>query len=151
MPQAPLLAIVVDRGLIQWLITEAWPVQIPQPRIVIVDYDIEDASPSEVTTFSIGDLKVNAMCRMAKPIPAESYENFLSPRAVLSAMGRPVDGESTPSPIMLAREMHRRVQAVHSELERHERSPTGDDYDRLHAIVSGWLIDILGVLEDRPG
>lgn len=151
MPQTPLLAIVLEGGLIQWLITEAWPVQLALPRILIVDYDTEDASASEITTFKIGDLPVKALCRVANPVVSESYENFLSPSVVLAAMGQPVDVVQSASPLALARELRSRIQALDGELNRNERPPTGDDYNRLLAIVNGWLIDILGALGEPTG
>lgn len=149
MSQAPLLAIVLEGGRVQWLIAEAWPVQLPLPHVVIVDYAVEGASDHALTTFSIGDLPVKAKCRAATPIVAEAYENFLSPGAVLAAMGRPVESDQVVSPITLAREMQLRIQALDGELDRNERPPTGDDYNRLHAVVNGWLIDILGSLGER--
>jgi len=149
MSQAPLLAIVLEGGRVQWLITEAWPVQLPLPHVVIVDYAVEGASDDDLTTFLIGDLPVKAKCRTATPIVSEAYEDFLSPGAVLAAMGRPVDSEQGVSPITLAREMQRRIQALDGELNLTERAPTGDDYNRLHAIVNGWLIDIVQALGER--
>lgn len=146
MSQTPMLAIVQEGGLIQWLIVEAWPVQLPLPRILIVDYDIEGADDGDITNFSIGDLPVKAMCRTARPVVAEAYENFLSPRAVLAAMRQPVDTEPTASPLSLARELRNRVRALDDELNRNQQPPTGDDYNRLLAMVNGWLIDILDAL-----
>ncbi|MCW5706922.1 hypothetical protein [Shinella sp.] len=150
MSQAPLLAILLEGGRVQCLITEAWPVQLPLPRIVIIDFDTEGASDDGLTTFSIGDMPVKARCRTGTPIVSEAYEGFLSPSAVLAAMGRPVASDRAVSPIMLASQMQRRIQALDAELNRNERPPTGDDYDRLHAIVNGWLIDITLALGERP-
>lgn len=150
MSQAPLLAILLEGGRVQWLITEAWPVQLPLPQILIINYETEGASDGDLTTFSIGGLPVKARCRVATPIVSEACENFLSPSAVLAAMGRPVDRDQAVSPIMLAREMQRRIQALDGELDRNERPPTGDDYNRLHAIVNGWLIDIMQALGEPP-
>lgn len=149
MSKTPLLAIVLEGGLVQWLITEAWPVEMPSPQIVIVDYDTEGASEDEITTFAIGDLPVTARCRVATSIASEPYEDFLSPSAVLAAMGRPVEGEETVSPLTLARELRSRIQMLDGELDRNERPPTGDDYNRLLAIVNGWLIDIMQALGER--
>ncbi len=151
MSQTPMLAIVLERGLIQWLISESWPVQLPLPRIVIVDYDIEGAGDDEITTFKIGNLPVRAKCRMAMPIATESYVDFLTPGAVLAAMGQRVDRKQAVSPLALARELRRRFQALDSELDRLGQPPTGDHYNRLHAIVNGWLLDILDALGDPPG
>lgn len=150
MPQTPTFAIILEGGLIQWLVTEAWPADLPPPRFVIVDYDTQGAADAEITTFSIGDLTVKALCRAAKPVACEAYQNFLSPNAVLAAMGQPVeDAEQRTSPLALARELRRKMQVLEGDLDRHERPPTGDDYNRLHAIVNGWLIDILQALGDQ--
>ncbi|EXL06472.1 hypothetical protein BG46_17115 [Brucella anthropi] len=150
MSQAPLLAIVLEGGRVQWLITEAWPVQLPLLHVVIIDYNTEGVSDDNLTTFSIGGLPVKARCRTATPVVSDSCENFLSPSAVLAAMGWPVESERSASPIRLARQMQRRIQALDGELERNERPPTGDDYNRLHAIVNGWLIDIMQALGEPP-
>lgn len=149
MSQTPLLAIVLEGGLVQWLIAEAWPVQLPLPCIVIVDYDTEGAGENEITTFAIGDLPVKALCRAATPVVSESYENFLSPKAVLTAMGRPVDSSQATSPLALTRALQSRIRALDDELVQKDQPP-GGDYDRLLAIVNGWLIEILDALGAEP-
>lgn len=150
MSQPPFLAIVIEGGMVQWLVAEAWPGHLPLPRIVIVDHDTDGVDDDAITTFTIGQETVRAVCSATTPAVAESYEEFLSPKAVLAALGEPVDGGPSPSPVLLTRELRSRIQALDGELDRNERPPTGDDYNRLHAIVNGWLIDILKALGDRP-
>jgi len=150
MPQPPSLAIVLEGGNIQWLIAEDWPAGLAPLRIVIIDYDTEDYRDDELTRFTISDHEVKAACKAATPVVSESFEKFLSPKAVLAAMGQPVEAEPTSSPLALARVMRAKIQEIDDELNRNERSPTGDDYNRLYAVTNGWLIDILQVLGAEP-
>ena len=66
MPQPPYIAVVIEGGLIQTVITEHWPSQLPQPRIVVVDYD-KEGSDDELTQFSIGDEIMEALCHIEVP------------------------------------------------------------------------------------
>ncbi|WP_313024531.1 hypothetical protein [Pseudomonas lopnurensis] len=60
----PYIAVVIDGGVIQTVITEHWPSQLPQPRIVVVDYDKDGARDDELTEFSIGDEILEALCHI---------------------------------------------------------------------------------------
>jgi hypothetical protein len=64
---------------------------LPLPRLVVVDYDIDGADENELTCFTIGTSPAQARCHSQ---PLEAYETCavaLSPKAVLAALGEPVD------------------------------------------------------------
>ena len=86
--QIPSIAIVIEGGLVQTTLVEGWPSQVPLPQIVIVDYDDDWATEDELTTFTIGNEVVDALCHLEIP---QAYESFktpaLSPCAVLTALG----------------------------------------------------------------
>ena len=67
MSRNPAMAVVIEGGLVQTIIVQAWPAEIALPRIVIVDYDIEGASDDEITRFSIGSDPAEAFCRGEVP------------------------------------------------------------------------------------
>jgi hypothetical protein len=90
MSQIPSLAVVVQGNQVQFVTAQDWPGQIPLSHIVVVDYDTDGMN--ELTSFSIGNTPQRAWCYRVIP---DRYETFikaaLSPRAVLTALGEPVD------------------------------------------------------------
>ena len=91
MSQTPSLAVVLDGGLVQSLIVQDWPAQLPLPRVVVVDYVIDGADEEELTHFPIGERQEVALCRNEIPDRYEDFKDALSPRAILTALGEPVD------------------------------------------------------------
>ena len=91
MSQTPSLAVVLDGGLVQSLIVQDWPAQLPPPRVVIVDYDIDGADENDLTHFSLGGKPEIALCHSEIPDRYEDFKVALSPRAILTALGEPVD------------------------------------------------------------
>jgi hypothetical protein len=146
MSRNPAIAVVIEGGLVQTIIIEAWPAEIPLPRIVIVDYDIEGASDDEITRFSIGSDPAEAFCRGEVPQVYEALADALSPQVVLAALGDGVDDDVRDSPLAIARTLRERIVELDAQLSR----PTGDDYRRLYELTRRGLIDLLTELGDAP-
>jgi len=146
MSRNPAMAVVIEGGLVQTIIVQAWPAVIPLPRIVIVDYDIEGASDDEITRFSIGRDPAEAFCRGEAPQVYEALADPLSPKVVLAALGDVLDGDVRDSPLAIARTLRETIVELDAQLSR----PTGDDYRRLHALTRRGLIDLLTALGDPP-
>ncbi|MDR3220766.1 MAG: hypothetical protein LBU46_01980 [Candidatus Accumulibacter sp.] len=91
MSQTSYLAVVLEGGQVQSVILQEWPARIPQPRVVVVDYDIECADEEDLTHFSIGAVPMIALCHSEIPDVYETFKRALSPKAVLEALGEPVD------------------------------------------------------------
>lgn len=85
MSQSPYIAVVLEGGLVQTIIIEAWPPALPLPGIVVVDYDTEGADDDELTAFTIGADHYEAVCHGVEPTVYESLEAALSPRALLNS------------------------------------------------------------------
>lgn len=85
MSQSPYVAVVLEGGLVQTIIIEAWPPALPLPGIVVVDYDTEGADDDELTAFTIGADHYEAVCHGVEPTVYESLEAALSPRAILNS------------------------------------------------------------------
>lgn len=150
MSRCPALAVVIEGGLVQTIIVQEWPAEIPLPRIVIVDYDIEGASDDEITRFSIGSDPAEAFCRGETPQVYEALPDALSPKVVLAALGDGVDNDVRDSPLAIARMLRERVGELDAQLSRPKREPSGDDYRRLYELTRRGLIDLLTALGDRP-
>ena len=146
MSRNPAMAVVIEGGLVQTIIVQAWPAEIPLPRIVIVDYDIEGASEDEITRFSIGSDPAEAFCRGEVPQVYEALADALSPKVVLAALGDGVDNDVRDSPLAIARTLRESVVELDAQLSR----PTGDDYRRLYELTRRGLIDLLTALGDPP-
>jgi hypothetical protein len=98
MSHPPSLAVVLDGDLVLSLIVQDWPAQLPPPRVVVVDYDIDGANEDELTHFSVaGSLKV-ARCYGEIPDRYEDCKAVLSPTSVWEALGWPLDA-ARPDPI----------------------------------------------------
>ena len=148
MPQPPYIAVVIEGGLIQTVITEHWPSQLPPPRIVVVDYD-KEGSDDELTQFSIGDEIMEALCHIEVPSSFESFDKpSLSPRAVLTALGEPENEPPAESPLSIAQAVRKSIIDMDQQLMRQELPPTGDDYNQLYVLASNGLIDVLKALGD---
>ena len=146
MSRNPAMAVVIEGGLVQTIIIQAWPAEIPLPRIVIVDYDIEGTSDDEITRFSIGSDPAEAFCRGEVPQVYEALADALSPKVVLAALGDVLDGDVRDSPLAIARTLRERIVELDAQLSR----PTGDDYRRLYELTRRGLIDLLTALGDPP-
>ena len=150
MSRNPAMAVVIEGGLVQTIIIQAWPAEIPLPRIVIVDYDIEGASDDEITRFSIGSDPAEAFCRGEVPQVFEALADALSPKAVLAALGEEVDDDVRDSSLAIARTLRERIVELDAQLSRPKREPSGDDYRRLYELTRRGLIDLLTALGDAP-
>lgn len=155
MPQPPTIAVAIEGGLIQGTLIEGWPAHQPLPHLVVVDYDTEGVGDDELTAFSIGDEIVEAVCRVERPSVYEAFDTpALSPRAVLAALGAPIDAEPSALPIAAARALRRHIQDLEDLINLHERPPDGGDYTRLYVLAVGGLTDILMALgnsgPDKP-
>ncbi|MDR0578697.1 MAG: hypothetical protein LBI87_14495 [Candidatus Accumulibacter sp.] len=91
MSQTPYLAVILEGGQLHSVLLQEWPEQIPPPRIVVVDYDIDGVDEEELTHFSIGNQPQVALCRSEIPDRYEDYRAALSPKALWAALGEPVD------------------------------------------------------------
>lgn len=153
MPQPPTIAAVVEGGLIQTTLIEGWPAHQPLPHIVVVDYDKEGARDDELTEFCIGNEILEALCHVELPSVYEAFDTpALSPRAVLAALGVPIDAEPTASPAAAARALRRQIQDLEDLINLRQRPPDGSDYTRLYVLTVGGLTDILMALGDAgPG
>ncbi|MGU1062138.1 hypothetical protein ACSEPQ_04590 [Pseudomonas aeruginosa] len=149
MPQPPYIAVVIEGGLIQTVITEHWPSQLPPPRIVVVDYDKEGALDAELTEFSIGDEILEALCHIEVPTPFEAFDKpALSPHAVLTALGEAEDESPVQSPLYIARSLRQSIIDLDQQLMQQEQPPTGDDYNQLYVLANCGLIEVLKALGD---
>lgn len=150
MSRNPAMAVVIEGGLVQTIIIQAWPAEIPLPRIVIVDYDIEGASDDEITRFSIGGDPAEAFCRGEVPQVYEALADALSPKVLLTALGDEADDDVRDSPLAIARTLRERIVELDAQLSRPKREPSGDDYRRLYELTRRGLIDLLTALGDPP-
>lgn len=91
MPPIPSIAVALEGGLVLAVVLQHWPHAIPQPRIVVVDYDTEEADDTEITRFPIGGKIAEAICHSEVPVIYESLAEALSPDAVLTALGESDD------------------------------------------------------------
>jgi hypothetical protein len=87
----PCIAVIVEGGMLHSTIVQDWPEGVPLPRIVIVDYDTEDTDEEDLTHFTVGGIPRIAVCRGEIPDVHEDFPRSLSPKAVLKALGEPVD------------------------------------------------------------
>ncbi|HCE6397608.1 hypothetical protein OGV25_21095 [Pseudomonas sp. P1B16] len=148
MSQPPYIAVVIEGGLIQTVITEHWPNQLPPPRIVVVDYD-KEGSDDELTQFSIGDEIMEALCHIEVPSSFEAFDKpSLSPRVVLTALGEPEYEPVAESPLSIAQAVRQSIIDLDQQLMQQEQPPTGDDYKQLYVLASNGLIDVLKALGD---
>jgi hypothetical protein len=87
------LAVVLEGGLVQIILSQEWPAHIPPPRVVIVDYDIDGVDKEDLTHFSIGGKPMIALCRSEMPESYEDLQTALSPKAIWAALddGGPED------------------------------------------------------------
>ncbi len=148
MSRIPSFAVVLEGGLVQTVIVQDWPGQFPLPRIAVVDYDIEGAADDEITQFAIGDKPAEAICRGDVPEVYESLPVALSPRAVLAALGEPVDDGSADPAMTVARNVRNSIVALDETLNRKEQAPTGSDYNELYVLANCGLIDVLKAMGD---
>ncbi len=149
MPQPPYIAVVLEGGLIQTVITEHWPGQLPQPRVVVVDYDKEGALDEDLTEFSIGNEILEALCHLEVPTPFEAFDKpALSPLAVLTALGETDDEPPTKSPLSIARSVRQSIVDLDQRLTQQELPPTGDDYNQLYVLANCGLIEVLKAMGD---
>jgi hypothetical protein len=98
MSQTPYLAVVLEGGLVQIILSQDWPAHIPPPRVVIVDYDTDGADEEDLTHFSIGGKPMIALCRSEVPESYEDLQTALSPKAIWAALddGGPEDSGIDP-------------------------------------------------------
>ncbi|MGK8436742.1 hypothetical protein ACRS3X_05200 [Ectopseudomonas hydrolytica] len=145
----PYIAIVIEGGVIQDVITEHWPSQLPRPRIVVVDYDKDGARDDELIEFSIGDEILEALCHVEVPTPFEAFDKpTLSPLAVLTALGETNDKSPAESPLSIARSVHQSIVDLDQQRMQQEQPPTGDDYNQLYVLANCGLIEVLKALGD---
>lgn len=142
------LAVVLEGGLVQAVLVQDWPAQIPLPRIAVVDYDTEGADPDEITHFTIGDKPEEAVCRGEMPQVYESLTDALSPRTVLAALGEIADDENAETPLAVARSVRQSILELDIQLNDAEQAPTGDDYNQLYVLANCGLIDVLKAMGD---
>lgn len=148
MSRIPSFAIVLEGGLVQTVIVQDWPGQVPLPRIAVIDYDTEGAADDEITQFAIGDKPAEAICRGDVPEVYESLPVALSPRAVLAALGEPVDDDASEPAMTVARNVRNSIVALDEALNRKEQAPTGSDYNELYVLANCGLIDVLKAMGD---
>jgi hypothetical protein len=89
MSHPPCLAIVIEGGLVQRILLQDWPAQMPSPRIVVVDYDIDGADEDALSHFSIGDTPEAALCHREIPERCEDCQAALSPRELWTMLDPP--------------------------------------------------------------
>lgn len=142
------MAVVLEGGLVQALLVQDWPAHVPLPRIAVVDYDTEGADDDEVTHFLIGEKPEEAVCRSDVPEVYESLTDALSPRAVLTALGEPMEDEGGDSPLAITRSVRHSILDLDARINLSEQPPTGDDYNELYVLANCGLIDVLKALGD---
>jgi hypothetical protein len=84
MPHASSIAIVLQRGLVERVIVEGWPPNIPLPSIVVVNNSVEFADDDEITEFTIGSDNYAAVCHEIEPTVYELQDSVLSPKKLLT-------------------------------------------------------------------
>ncbi len=143
----PSFAVVLEGGLVQYIIVQDWPRHLPLPAFAVVDYDTEGAAADEITHVSVGSSELEAVCRSELPEVFDSDSRALSPRAVLAALDEPVS-DAIPEPLALARAVRQTILDLDARLDATEQAPTGDDYNELYVLANGGLIDVLKALGD---
>lgn len=143
----PSFAVVLDGGLVQYIIVQDWPRHLALPAFAVVDYDTEGAADDEITHVSVGNTELEAICRSELPEVFDSDSRALSPRAVLAALNEPVS-ERVPEPLALAHALRQSLLDLDGRINATEQAPTGDDYNELHALAITGLIDLLKALGD---
>lgn len=147
MSHSPYVAVVLEGGLVQTILIEAWPPALPLPRFIVVDYDTEGAGDDELTAFTIGTDHYEAVCHGVEPTVYESLETALSPRHLLTASSEQADDSAKPSALAIARDVYRSVRALDRELEDPERA-TAWEYHNMYLLAERGLRDILKALGD---
>ncbi|WP_338807023.1 hypothetical protein V8U11_08155 [Pseudomonas chlororaphis] len=145
MPFNPSFAVVLEGGLVQDIVVQDWPQHLPEPALMVVDYDTEGAADDEI--IRVGDSEAEAVCYGVVPSWFESIPGALSPRSVLATLGDPVVDE-TPELLTLARAVRQSILDLDARLNAAEQAPTGDDYNELYVLVNCGLIDVLKLLGD---
>jgi len=143
MSPQPSFAVLLEGGLVRSLLVQDWPPYRPLPQMAIVDYDTEDADPSEITRFPIGSAQEEAVCRADTPTRYESLPDALSPRAVLAALGAPAEAEAAESPLAIAQAVRKSILELDAQLNDAEQAPTGDDCNHLYVLANCGLIEVL--------
>lgn len=148
MTRTATMAVVLEGGLVQSILLQDWPAQLPLPRIAVVDYDINDAGDHEITQFTIDGKPAQAICRAEVPETYESFLTALSPRAVLTALEAPMDDDGIEPPLSAARSVRQSILDLDARLNDAEQAPTGDDYNHLYVLANCGLIDVLKAMGD---
>lgn len=148
MSPQPSFAVVLEGGHVQSILVQDWPPYSPLPQIAIVDYDTEDADPSEITRFPIGSVQEEAVCRAETPTRYETLPDALSPKAVLAALGEAAEVEAAESPLAIAQAVRKSILELDTQLNDAEQPPTGDDYNHLYVLANCGLIDVLKAMGD---
>ncbi|WP_238897533.1 hypothetical protein [Achromobacter xylosoxidans] len=141
----PSFAVVLEGGLVQAIVAQDWPTELPLPAFAVVDYNTEGAADDEITR--VGDAETEAICRSEIPSVFETIPGALSPRSVLAALGEPV-ADDVAEPLTLARSVRQGILDRDAEITAAERSPTGDDYNDIYLQANHGLIDVLKALGD---
>ncbi|URW83066.1 hypothetical protein NBV64_01520 [Alcaligenes sp. DN25] len=142
MSQIPSMSIVLEGGMVQEVIAQAWPGTVPLPRLVVVDYDIEGDDDRNITRFHIGTQPYEAACHPMMPDLFEAFAMALSPRQLLGPLGEPVESTGTASSIVVVQRLQQRVMALDRQVSL-KQAPEGIDYVRLHAEVFVGLTEVL--------
>lgn len=51
MSETPSIAVALEGGLVIAVVLQGWPATLPEPRVVVVDYDTQDADDVDITSF----------------------------------------------------------------------------------------------------
>ncbi|MBI2749036.1 MULTISPECIES: hypothetical protein [Comamonadaceae] len=149
MSPTPSIAVVLEGGLVQAFIVQNWPAHLALPRVAIVDHDTEGADREELTRFHIGNDVVEAFCRGEDPLVYTDQADVLSPGAVLSAIGQPIDDEDADDPpVVKLRELRKYIVDADELLIKSDQSPTGEDYEQLYQLVHDSLVEVLKAMGD---
>lgn len=91
MSEVPSIAVALEGGLVIAVVLQGWPATLPEPRVVVVDYDTQDADDVDITRFPIGDGTAEAVCYSEAPVIYERLADALSPNVVLAALAKSDD------------------------------------------------------------
>lgn len=141
------IGLLVTNDDIDAVILEGWPDDVPKPRMVVFDYAGNDVLDEYVLRVSTGTPNVGLTGREVFPIEYGPDCRYPSPAEILSVLDARKPAEK-PSALSIARGVHQSILELDARLDRLERAPTGDDYNRLYQLANGGLLDLLKTLGD---
>jgi hypothetical protein len=120
MSRIPCLAVVLEGGLVQSVLSQEWPTYLPPPRVVVVDYDIDGANEDDLTHFSIGRNPMVALCHTRTPERCEDCKAALSPRNLWEELAPEGSGDEADL-------FRKRLTAIEQSLGEYLAGYLGDD------------------------